>query len=216
MVNSSQLGVVDSSTGGALLPNPPPAPTPLEGKALLQFIQAYVVGLTGLPGNMVRPRWQAEAPTLPTQGDVWAAVGIASRPADTWPFVGHVTDVASPEGADQLQRHEELKILASFYDMGVDGTADYYASLLRDGLAIAQNREVLSINGMGLGDVGDLISLPSQIKVRWLYRVDLDFSIRRNIVRRYPVLNIIEADVTVIGEEAQGPPIRVPLIIKES
>lgn len=206
--------MTDSATGGPLLPAKPPAPTPLEGKALLQFLQSFVVGLTGLKGDMVRPRWQAEAPTLPTIGDAWAAIGVGTRKADAWPYVKHITDAAHPSGADQLQRHEELAVLCSFYDSGVSGLADFYASLLRDGLAIAQNREILQKAGMGLIAVEDMLPVPSLVKVQWLYRVDLPFGIRRAIVREYSVLNIEEVDVTIKAQFENLPVITRPLSIK--
>lgn len=201
----------DSSTGGPLLPEATPAP--LEGEALLVFIQNFVVGITGLPGELVRPRWQAEPPVLPTQGDAWAAIGIASRISDAWPYVGHITDAQHPQGSDRLQRHEDLAVLCSFYDLGSTGRADEYASLLRDGLAIAQNREVLSRNGMGLIECGDMVTIPSLVKVRWLYRVDLPFGIRRNIVRDYPVLNIKEADITLKSQEGNSPVVTTEIIV---
>lgn len=200
-----------SATGGPLLPNPSPAPAPLEGKALLTFLQNFVVGITGMPGAMVRPRWQSEPPNIPQDGNAWAAIGIMRRPSDDWPFIGHVTNTANPQGADQLQRHESLYLLASFYDDGVSGMADFYASLLRDGLAIDQNREILQTNGMGLIDCEEMLSVPSLIKVRWLYRVDLPFGIRRAIVREYPVLNVEEGVATVVAQESTSPIINFPI-----
>lgn len=187
----------DSSTGGPL--SPAVAPAPLEGQGLNRFIQQWIVGITGLAGNMVRPRWQPEPPDVPDAGDAWAAIGITARAADTFPAILHDP---TGDGADDLQRHETLAVLASFYDLGTNGLADLYASLLRDGLAIPQNSEPLASAGFGLVDVGDLTTVPSLLKSRWLYRVDLPFHLRRAIVRSYPVLNVESADISVVVNDA--------------
>ena len=52
-----------SATGGFLSPLSTPAP--LEDQALADFFQQYVAGITGIAGNLVRPRWQAEPPNIP-------------------------------------------------------------------------------------------------------------------------------------------------------
>ncbi len=76
-----------SATGGYLAPSPAPAPTPLEGQALLDFVQSWVVGITGLDGPLVRPYWQSEPPNVPQAGEAWCAFKISTRPADEFPFL---------------------------------------------------------------------------------------------------------------------------------
>lgn len=185
-----------SATGGYLAPTAPSPP--LEGKALLDFIQPIISGISGMAGNLVLPRWQAEPPNIPAAATAFCSFGIIGRTADTFPYISHDS---SGDGADNLQRQEQLNILASFYDLGVSGQADNLASLLRDGFAIAQNREVLQLSGYALAYTGDLTPVPSLLKERWLYRVDLPFSIRRQIDRTYPVLNILSAQGTLTGED---------------
>ena len=189
----------DSSTGGPL--SPAASPAPLEGAALNTFLQNWLVGITGLPGSMVRPRWQAEPPNIPDAGTAWAAIGITDRKADAYPYIGHDP---TGNGADDLQRHETLDLLASFYDLSADGQADYYAALLRDGMAIAQNRETLEVAGFNVLDVGDMTVVPSLLKSRWLYRVDLSFRLRRAIVRTYPVLNVESGVIQIVEQDAAG------------
>src|ERR1700694_2060232 len=130
--------MTDSSTGGYLIPSA--APAPLEGQALLDFLQGVIVGITGLAGTMVRPVWQSGPPNIPDAGTAWCAFRITTRPSSTFPHVKH--DPAG-QGADALQRHEALHVLCSFYDLGSGGQADGLAALLRDGLSIPQNREIL-------------------------------------------------------------------------
>lgn len=171
----------DSSTGGYLAPAASPAP--LEGQALLDFVQGWIVGITGLAGTLVRPYWQTEPPNVPQAGDAWCAFRVSARPSDEFPYVGF--DAGTLDY--QLQRHERLEALASFYDLGSGALADYYAALLRDGSAVAQNREPLTAAGMGLVRMGTPTAVPVVFKMRWQYRVDLEFIIRRQIVRSYPV-----------------------------
>lgn len=207
-----------SATGGYLLPDVPSPP--LEGKALLQFLQAVVVGITGMDGTLVRPRWQAEPPNIPAADVAWCSFGIMGRSADTFPYVKHFGEDDINGGYDYLMRHEQLELLTSFYDLGVSGEADYYASILRDGLAIAQNREALYLGGFVLAYTGDLTPVPTLLKERWLYRIDFPFTLRRQIDRKYSVLNILSFQGTldagtygtntpigqfIIGESPIGP-----------
>jgi hypothetical protein len=184
----------DSSTGGYLLPSDA---GPLEGQALLDFLQGVIVGITGLAGTMVRPYTQSEPPNIPDAGNAWCAFRIGNRPSDRFPYVQHNPNDAEGEGSDMLQRHETLHIHCSFYDLGAGGLADNLASLLRDGLSIAQNREVLTLNNMGLAYTGEPTPAPIVVKTRWLYRVDLEIVIRRQITRTYPVRNIESAQSTI-------------------
>ncbi len=97
-----------SSSGGYLLPAPTPAP--LEGRALLRFVQGLIIGVTEMDGNLVRPYWQTEPPDVPDEGEAWIAFKITRRPSDQYPFVGRIPN--QPEnGGDYLQRHEQLDIL---------------------------------------------------------------------------------------------------------
>jgi hypothetical protein len=164
----------------------------LEGPALYDFVQAFVVGITGLPGNMVRVSYQSEPPNPPDAGTCWAAVTIGDRDAAMFPPVVH-----SP-GVDTLKGQEELKLLCSFFDLGSGGQADFYASLMRDGMQIDENRWVLQLNGWGIGSIGSLVAVPVLLKTRWLYRMDLAILMRREVVRQYTVLDIAVADGTLV------------------
>lgn len=189
----------NSSSGGYLLPSASPAP--LEGTQLMQTLQQWLVGITGLPGTLVRPRWQPEPPDIPQAGECWAALGVQRRPSDEYPF----TDWDQPSLSFKLQRHEELVTLTSFYDTGVTGLADYYAALFRDGSAVAQNREGLGLTGIYLTRVGDLVTVPSLLKLRWLYRVDLEMSLRREIDRAYPVQTLVSASGVINTDGGLAP-----------
>lgn len=177
-----------SATGGYLVPAASPAP--LEGQSLNRFLQQFVVGITGLDPTLVRPRWQPEPPNMPAVDATWVAIGITSRRADT--FAAIVRDPTG-DGADTVQRHEEFDLLCSFYGPAADDTA----SMLREGLSVAQNREPLGLADMGLVSVSDTMAAPALINDRWQYRLDMTVTIRRQIRRTYPVLSILTAGITV-------------------
>lgn len=210
----------DSSTGGALSPIGPVqlvgsgpvqlvgsgpvtlygagAPPPLEDDALDDFFQALVVSLIGIPGQFVRPRFQQDPPALPPVGTNWAAVGVSpDRHAD---FAGAFVHEDVGEGQDRLIRHETFSVLASFYGPNAGGNA----ALLRDSLAVPQNREVLFLAQMALADVSQLTRAPSLEKNKWLNRWDVTLTIRRAVERTFAVLSLESVGVTITAETSAG------------
>jgi hypothetical protein len=202
----------DSASGGFLQPQQSAL---LEDDALDDFLQMLVAGITGLPGAMVRPRWQTQEPILPPIDTDWSAIGIVSRDGDTYstewhegggptsdignyeigasPIGGALSPGASGPASSSIIRHETLNIVATFYGPNCQGNA----ALLRDGLGLAQNREVLFLARMGLQEIGQLARGPELVKGNWLGRVDLPFSIRRAIVRNYAILNLRQLQGTL-------------------
>ena len=185
-----------SATGGYLTP----LTEPIMGQALSRLLQQAIVSITGLPDTLVRPRWQAEPGNIPTEGTVWASVGISRRvPEGTaWQWFADGTETYT------LQRQEEITILCSFYDTGIDQEADRYAAILREGLQLGQNREVLRANGFGFIAVGDMIPLPTLLKQRWLYRVDVPIRFLRTMTWTYNVLSVLSAQAVVQFEKEDG------------
>ena len=190
-----------SATGGYLAPAA--TPTPLEGQQLLDFIQLFIVGVTGMDGTLVRPFWQTEPPNIPTAGVAWCAFRVDARPSDEYPYVEHVSNESFV--GDKLQRHEDLILHAIFYDLGSGGQADALVGLLRDGSAIAQNREALAGGGLYLVRAGAPTPVPVLLKLRWSYRVDLEIVLRRQIDRVYPVLDLVGADGTLNTDGGLAP-----------
>jgi hypothetical protein len=111
----------------------------------------------------------------------------------------HHTPGAAGDGADEMQRHEFVELLCSFY--GPD--ADTYCGLFRDGIQVAQNREVLQLAAMGVVGTGDPLPVPSLVKDQWLYRVDLPLTIKRQIRRNYPILNLLSAEGTIEAQRGE-------------
>lgn len=160
---------------------------PAQDAALDDVIQAWIVGITALPGPMVRPSWQGEPPNIPDAGVVWMAFGIGNVDGDVFPYVGHAP---LGDGSDNLQMHERMDVVVSCYDLGSGGQADKFAAILRDGANIEQNAFQLKPAGMALVAVGSLLTVPILFKQRWQYRVDLPIRIARQIDRTYPVVSI--------------------------
>lgn len=180
-----------SATGGYLSPT---TVVGREGSDLQRFLQQIVVNITGLDGTLVRPRWQAQPLQRPAASVTWCAIGILRRQADANPvMIREKTD----DNTDHLIRHETLEIAASFY--GPDGSAT--AAILRDGLFIGQNREVMAAQEFGLLDIGDLVSAPDLTNEQWLPRFDLTFRLRRKIERTYAVLPIVSAPVSLAANQ---------------
>lgn len=186
-----------SATGGYVLP----ISGPLVGRELNRFFQQLVVGMTGIEGENVRPRWQAEPANVPTFGNVWAAIGISRRETQgfAWERMG-----CGEHPVYSLSRHEELRLLCSFYDNGVDQYADAAAASLRDGLQLEQNRAALTCAGMGFVSSGDIVPLPALLKTRWLYRADLPLLFRRTLTWTYPIMGLAGARAVIQAEERDG------------
>lgn len=201
--------MTDSSTGGFIKPSAAqiPTATPLEDAALDTFLQVMVVGITGIPGDLVWPRWQESPPNLPGNTINWASIGVQDMDGDTFAYEAHNPVIpanpfpplpipepdAPANGYDILIRHETLTILCSFY--GPNARAN--SSVLRDGLSVPQNREYLQLAGMGLVETGKIIAVPSIVNNKWYRRFDIPLVIRRQIVRNYPILNIASSEITV-------------------
>lgn len=188
-----------SATGGYLLPEDPSVPeATLEDDAFLDFFHDVIAGVTGLDPHNVRPRWQVNPPTMPGRNVDWVGFGIQSRRPDQTGYEAHESDPSlATNGQTALLRYEDCDVLHSFYGPN----AERYATRLRDGLLIGQNREVLTTGSMGVKRFDGPQPAPMLIKEQWLYRTDLTITLRRQIRRVYPVLNIIEGVGVIITDK---------------
>lgn len=183
-----------SATGGYLAPT---APVPPDDDALDDLLQEMVAGVTGLPGDLVRPRWQATVPKQPEPTVNWCALGITVQTNDAGPAIQHDPE---GDGSDTYIRHQDIELLCSFYGPAAKG----YAQRLADGLAIPQNIEQIKLQDMAFVDASEIRPAPALVNQQWVKRYDLTLRLRRKITRTYPVLNIISADA-VIQTDASTP-----------
>lgn len=285
-----------SASGGYLLPAEQP---PLPGNlTFTQFTQQVFVGISGLPGQLVRPRWELNPPKEPDLDINWLAFEIQRAKPDANPYNGVnspqfatgtielfcnpkigstvvingltitfvsssptgnqvqvgslpkytalnlqtflqgsvapeieaatysvylnvITATASLTGSDGnaftlvslsqgiemsgptltggsvnaniTQRHEELDIQCAIY--GPDALAN--TSLVRDGFYIPQNLEALRSVNMGLREVTEAMRVPDLVNERWRDRWEMTVSLRREILRSYPILNILSVAGTI-------------------
>jgi hypothetical protein len=180
----------DSSTGGALLQTSPLIANWFDDDALFNFFHDFIMGLTGLAGDLIIPRWQPEPPNIPTNVN-WCAFGINSYQSDVY-----AAEIIQANDSYEVRRHETINLLLSFYGANPGG----YARTFRDGMQLSQNRESLTLQGMGLIESGEVIQLPSLLKERWLKRADLPFSIRRQSVRIFAVLPLLTSQAGLNNE----------------
>jgi hypothetical protein len=198
-----------SASGGWLQPTAKIA-APAEDDALDDLLQQAVVGITGLPGAMVRPRWQPNLAPEPPAPDVnWCAIGVHDEAPDDHAAVIHhgSGDTADTDtgplagGWSETQRHSDLTVLATFY--GANARA--FANVLRDGLEIAQNRDMLRANGLAFASVGKAVSMPELVSNRWRRRFDVMVKFRRMVQRSYAVRNINKASGEIVSDRGPDP-----------
>jgi hypothetical protein len=166
-----------------------------RGLSLIQFIQTVFVGVSGLPGTLVRPKWQVEPPKQPDLSVNWMALGIAVAAPDANSYVG-----ANAEGATISQRHETLEISLDIY--GPDSLETY--GLLRDGFQVPTNLEALRTANMGFVEIAPARHIPDLIHERFIDRVVTSVFLRREIQRVYPIPTLLSAHGTihtVLGNE---------------
>jgi hypothetical protein len=185
-----------SATGGYVRPTTAPPP---DDALFSRQINELVVGITGLPGSLVRPRWATDPLPTPGVGTDWVAVGVVDVDEPGTPLIQHVGRAFDEEGVeiaydgrDDLVTHEHIRILASFYGPN----ANRNAGLFRRGLQVPQNQEILFLNKMGVMDIQPRRHVPEPVNDQWYNRVDVEFRIAREVDESYPILNILTAQGT--------------------
>jgi hypothetical protein len=188
-------GPRDSSTGGYLVPT---TPLPLDDEILHRRISNLIAGITGLPGNLVRPRWQPNPPQIPAPETNWVAVGVVTYPSSHGtPVRRHISD---GDGYDVLDDPELIRLLASFYGPNCGA----YARLCRHALWVEQNWEQLAPLGLSLSDAGDIAVVGEDLNETWYRRADLPITLAQDLTRTYMILNILRADGVVHAQYASG------------
>lgn len=166
-----------------------PSASSVEDDGLDDILQAMVVGVTGLAGNLVRPRWQETPPPRPPLSTTWAAVGVQNTTpiGNTHHFL--VPGATEPEDRVHVSRQESLEVLVSFYGPGAGASA----GRLRDGLYLDQNRDQLRLNDINLVSTGAVTPANEVVNEQWQRRRDLTLFLTREVKRVYTVLQFASA-----------------------
>jgi hypothetical protein len=186
----------NSSTGGYLAPATSQGLP--GGLTLTQFIQSVLVGISGVSGSLVRPKWQESPPKQPDISVNWIAFSIELSNPDQNAYVELRSD-----GSSVLQRQERVDVKCSVY--GPDAIETI--SVLRDGFQIQQNLEALRLAHMGYHSVSNSTPLPDLFNERWYNRYEVTISLARQVQRTYPILSFVSASGTIHTDDENIPPI---------
>lgn len=169
-----------------------PTTSPDYDAALDVVLHDVIVGVTGLPGNLVRPKWQPVPPTRPEYTENWCSFGVQNMQSDYSSY-----DEEQANGLSQkVDRDEVLEVLHSFH--GPNSTAN--ARRLKTALSVGQNRDALTAAGIALLDVGDVRRVPTLQTERWVQKADLLVRYRRRVSVSFPVLTILSGQVSIAPE----------------
>lgn len=175
-----------SATGGYL--NPSSSSAPPGGLTLDQFLQTMVVGISGYPTTLVRPRWQLEAPLQPRVNVDWVSFGIHQNTPDANAAVDLDFD-----GDYFLNRQKTLELLVSFYGPHSGDNI----SAFTDGFQIQQNLAALRSANMGFKESSASIRVPELVNELWMDRWDMTLILVIQELRTYNVLSFASAVVTI-------------------
>lgn len=181
----------DSSTGGFLTP----ANDPINDRPLEDIFHETIVGITGLPPEMVRPRFQPVVPNQPGFEENWCAFAVNPIDQDTFAHEKHLPSLET-NGVNEVSRDEMMEVFASFY--GASGRL--YMTRWLNGLALSQNRYQLLSYGIKLVGFGKPVSVPALLKDKWTRRVDLTAQFSRRLIQTYAVRSIASAEVIIDNE----------------
>lgn len=178
---------VDSSQAGYLRSGAAP---PYD-EALEDIFQAVLVGITGIPGNMVRPRYQKDPGNMPGFDVDWVAFGVTVE-EDMWNAYKHL----NPDGSYTVEGQETIYVNASFYGPNYSATSRRW----RDGMQISQNRDDLTTQKIAFQHFAPSAIVPALLKEQWVKRADVRGTFHRWAVRTYPVLSFTGANVDIDNE----------------
>ena len=176
-----------SATGGYLQPTN----TVLDGADLSDFIHDVIVGITGIDNTLVRPGFQENPPTRQDLLVDWCGFTILNRRPAAMPWTTQGDDDSS------LSTNELFDFIASFYGYNCMS----YAAILRDGLQIPQNSEIMNEAGIAVIGATDIVYAPELRNGRFFERADLTVNMNRNLSRTYDILTIVGVEGTLYFED---------------
>lgn len=182
-----------SATGGYLLPQA--QPSVFGTQTFEEFLQQVFVGISGLSGNLVRPRWQPKPPTQPDNDVNWLSIGLTEDDSDTNAYVG-----VDSNGNNQFMRMEALSVECMFYGP----RSLEVGKIVRDGFQIRQNLETLQASNMNFVNTSRMVRTPDFVNELWIDRWAMTVYMRREILRVYPILTLLSGSGSLIANVSSG------------
>lgn len=191
----SPARAADSTSAGYITPS---IDVTLSDDGLADALWRMAVGITGLPEDMVRIRFQPDPPDMPENDQDWCAIGVTDvDPPASRPELIHDDKAADGKGETLMRGYETMSVMASFYGPNAMG----YATRLRDGLQMEQNRDEMQADGsLNLLWVGTLRNVSGVQNTTFRNRFDLTIRLRHRFERTYNVRNIVEIQGTISAD----------------
>jgi hypothetical protein len=176
-----------SATGGYLTPTDVIA----DDQALRRILHGFIVGLTGLAAEKVRPAWQGNMPAIEDNGVNWCAYAVGNFEAGQ-AYQVHV----DADEQTEMKQCETFDLSCSFYG----ANCERYCGLVRDGLQVAQNREAMWLQGISVTNAPKITHVPELVNTVWQDRCDIVIAMGREYTRRYDILSFLSAYGDVITD----------------
>lgn len=177
----------NSSAAGFLAP----LTAPIYDNPLDDFFHAFLVALTTIPGQLVRPRWQPEPPNMPDFTVDWLAWGIVDIDEDRFAWQGQTDDVTSV-----VERDEIMTMLMSFYGPRASQLAKQFSASVQ----LSQNRAYLQPQKLTVIEVLNQVRIPALTKEKWVPRVDQRVLFRRRASWAYEIRTLESAQLGLDNE----------------
>lgn len=153
---------------------------PADDLDLDELFQKAIIGVTGLDGTLVRPRFQVNPPPIPDPTVDWAAVSVPTETPDASPVI------APTPGSDDTMDfidHEQMEVQASFYGPNSRRVLKRF----RHGILIPQNMDQLKAVEIYYQDAGPNTYLNELLNQQYYKRADFTLYFRRKVTRQYGI-----------------------------
>lgn len=151
-----------------------------------QVIHDLILGLTDIPGDLIRPVWQEEQPQQPTILTNWCAFGFTE-------FRNQWLPIKDYSSGTQMTMMEFFTCALWMYGpQAVNNCA-----LIRDSLFISRNREALLAVGTKFIDTSAIRRIPELINTKMYERAYMEIELVRGVYRNYNIQEITGGSVAL-------------------
>ena len=167
-----------------------PTSEPIYGDELDTLVQGIVRDLSGLTGDLVRPRWQPDPPRTPPLDVTWLAVAVTDIRRD---YGRQIT-------CSYIAHHEDVDVLVTAYgprSMNV-------LTRVESGPRIPHNNAIIEAQGLYFKSSTSIIPIPERINNQWLKRYDITMTFRRRVEVEYDIGCFEDVEVNVQGEHTNS------------